>query len=107
MMRRGGAHGINASQDRTDRAIDNRIRRDDGGGVDDVTHGSPPPALARRKQKGMKQTRNHIVARFIANLGLSATLWTIHQFGNLNTTSTKGAGQRLYSPLLVSLTEVA
>lgn len=59
MMRRGGAHGINAGQDRTDRAIDNRIRRDDGGGVDDVTHGSPPPALARKKQKGMKQTRNH------------------------------------------------
>ena len=42
---RGGAHGINAGQDRTDRAIDNRIRRDVGGGVDDVTHWDPPQAL--------------------------------------------------------------
>jgi hypothetical protein len=55
MMRRGGAHGINAGQNRTDRAIDNRIRRDVGGGVDDATHWDPPQALARMKQKGMKR----------------------------------------------------
>jgi len=55
MMRRGGAHGINAGHNGTDRAIDNRIRRDVGGGVDDDTHGNPPQALARMKQKGRKR----------------------------------------------------
>ena len=56
MMRRGVAHGINAGQDRTDRAIDNRIRRDVGGGVDDVTHRDPPQAFLRTEQKVLKQT---------------------------------------------------
>ena len=55
MVRRGGAHGINAGQDRTDRAIDNRIRRDVGGGVDDVTHRKLLWRIALKKQKGMKQ----------------------------------------------------
>ena len=50
-MMRGGAHGINADHDRTDRAIDNRIRRDVGGGVDDVTHRKPPSGVLRTEQK--------------------------------------------------------
>ena len=51
MMRRGGAQCINACHNRADRAIDNRIRRYDGGGVDDVTHRKLLQRFARKKQK--------------------------------------------------------
>jgi hypothetical protein len=121
MMRRGGAHGINASHNRTDRAIDNRIRRDVGGGIDDDTHRNPPQALARKKQKGMKQyfeqangqTRRPTCHKgpqrrhFLCNCRLSAAVLAFHQCSSLNTTSTKGAGQRLYSLRGRLLNEVA
>jgi hypothetical protein len=53
---RGGAQRINAGQDRTDVAIDNRGRRYVGGGVDNVTHRILPGANVRRAERNETET---------------------------------------------------